>query len=392
MKLLQRYILFELLRVFALLLSVLTVLLVFVGIFREVSESGLGPMQAMQILPYIVPSLMPFTIPATLLLAVCVVYGRIAGDQEVTAAKAAGINVMSLLWPALLLGASLSLFSLLLSDRIIPWAMNNIQRTIALAMEDIFLDLLKSNHQVTDRRRGISVTVMGVEGKTLIMPTFQYAPIGRSPITIQAQTATMDFDLERQEVVLHLTHGHVDTPGGKVWFDEEADRRFPLQTEKTKPKPRHMSIETLQKEMRVSQKELEVSNERRDMEVAMALAVGNYKRFTEVPFLFVERHPKYKLEDIAKIRTEVHSRFAMSSSCLFFALVGAPFSILQARRQFLTSFFLCFVPILLIYYPVVLLAMNLSKLQMVDPSWAMWLANGIVLIVGVHILWRVLKH
>lgn len=36
--------------------------------------------------------------------------------------------------------------------------------------------------------------------------------------------------------------------------------------------------------------------------------------------------------------------------------------------------------------------MNLSKLQMFDPSWAMWLANGIVLIAGIHILWRVLKR
>ncbi len=99
MRLLQRYILFELLKVFVFLLSILTVLLVFVGVFREVAASGLGPFQILQILPFVVPSLMPFTIPATLLLAVCVVYGRISGDQEITAAKAAGINVFSLFGP-----------------------------------------------------------------------------------------------------------------------------------------------------------------------------------------------------------------------------------------------------------------------------------------------------
>jgi len=81
MRLLQRYILSNMLKVFFFILSVLTVLLVFVGVFREVSESGLGPLQAVQILPYIVPSMLPFTIPATLLLTVCVVYGRMAGDQ-----------------------------------------------------------------------------------------------------------------------------------------------------------------------------------------------------------------------------------------------------------------------------------------------------------------------
>ena len=92
MKLLQRYIMGELVRVFALLVVVLTVMLVFVGLFQEATERGLGTVQILQILPFVVPSMLPFTIPATLLLAVCVVYGRISGDLEVIAANAAGIS------------------------------------------------------------------------------------------------------------------------------------------------------------------------------------------------------------------------------------------------------------------------------------------------------------
>ena len=67
---LQRYVLRDLLIVFFFLLSVVTVLLVFVGVFKEMSATGLRPLQALQILPFIVPSLLPFTIPATLLLTV----------------------------------------------------------------------------------------------------------------------------------------------------------------------------------------------------------------------------------------------------------------------------------------------------------------------------------
>ena len=111
--LLQRYILYELLKVFTFLLSILTILLVFVGVFREATMSGLGPIQALRILPYVVPNLLPFTIPATLLLTVSVVYGRMSGDQEITAAKAAGINVLSLLWPSFLLGAVLSVWAVM---------------------------------------------------------------------------------------------------------------------------------------------------------------------------------------------------------------------------------------------------------------------------------------
>src|SRR6187397_2363389 len=103
MGILQRYVFWDLLRTFGLLVLGLTMLLVVVGVVQEAAKNGLGPEQILEILPYIVPSLLPFTIPATLLLTVCVVYGRMSGDQEVTAAKAAGISVWTLLVPSLIL-------------------------------------------------------------------------------------------------------------------------------------------------------------------------------------------------------------------------------------------------------------------------------------------------
>ena len=69
MRLLQRYILGELLRVFVFVLSVLTVLLGFLGVFQQITERGLGPLQVLQVMPYLIPSLVPYTIPATLLLS-----------------------------------------------------------------------------------------------------------------------------------------------------------------------------------------------------------------------------------------------------------------------------------------------------------------------------------
>ena len=57
MKLLQRYILGELVRVFLVLVVILTVMLVFVGLFREATERGLGPVRILQIMPFVVPSI-----------------------------------------------------------------------------------------------------------------------------------------------------------------------------------------------------------------------------------------------------------------------------------------------------------------------------------------------
>ena len=65
-------------------------------LFRsEATKNGLGPQQILDILPFVVPSLLPFSIPATYLLTICVVYGRLAGDNEITAVKAERVNQIS---------------------------------------------------------------------------------------------------------------------------------------------------------------------------------------------------------------------------------------------------------------------------------------------------------
>ncbi len=394
MRLLQRYILFELIKVFGFLLSVLTILLVFVGVFREATESGLGPAQALQILPFVVPSLMPFTIPATLLLTVCLVYGRIAGDQEVTAAKAAGINVMSLLWPALLLGSTLSLSSLVLTDQVIPWAMGNIQRIVSEAMEDIFLDMLRTRHLVADPGRGLTVMVMDVEGKTLIRPTFRYTPKGREAVVIQAQKATVAFDLERREILLNLVNGQIDLgDGSTITKRGEGDPiRFPMPVELQDTKPRHMTIQQINQQFEDVQDDLSAHIAGKDIRTLFTLTLGDFQALAADTDLYHKEVEKPKQESLRKLHTEVHSRLAMSTSCLFFVLIGGPFSMLQARRQFLTSFILCFVPILVVYYPLVLGMMNLCKNGQADPAWAMWVGNAVLLVAGLFVLRKVLRH
>jgi len=394
MRLLQRYILGELVRVFAFLLSVLTILLVFVGVIGEAAKSGLGPMQIVQILPYIVPSLLPFTIPATLLLTVCVVYGRIAGDQEITAVKAAGISVMAVLWPSFFLAGLLSVCTLILTDQFIPWARGNIQRTVTSAVEDIFLDVLRTQQVLADSRNGITITVLGVNGRTLVMPTFRYITPGGTVVTIQAQEATIEFNLDRQEVMLHFVRANINTGNGaNSMYIEREDKPFPLPQDHKKRTPRELTIRDIRREMDLVAHSREDMEQKQVMAAAIALTRGDFGRFFQPDFHHYAAMIGVHTERYKRLEIEVHARFALSCSCLFFVLVGSPFSILQARRQFLTSFALCFMPILAIYYPVFLLCMNLSKSHsFFHPAWTMWIANLILFVAGSIILWKVSRN
>src|SRR5205823_9209779 len=99
---LHRMIFRELMRVFVLCLVRITGILLMAGIVAEASQQGLSPGQIFAIIPLLIPSTLPYTIPATTLFATCVVYGRLAADNEILALRASGINMVKVVWPGVL--------------------------------------------------------------------------------------------------------------------------------------------------------------------------------------------------------------------------------------------------------------------------------------------------
>src|SRR3954468_9855427 len=105
---LHRMIFRELVRVFLLSLLSITGILLVAGIVAEASQQGLKPAMVLAIIPLLIPSTLPYTIPATTLFAVCTVYGRLAADNEIVALKSAGVNILTVIKPGLLLGVLMS--------------------------------------------------------------------------------------------------------------------------------------------------------------------------------------------------------------------------------------------------------------------------------------------
>ncbi|MBI3864441.1 MAG: LptF/LptG family permease [Planctomycetia bacterium] len=400
MRILQRYVLGDLSRVFGLAIFVLTLLLVVMGVANEAANKGLGPEQIFKIIPYIVPSLLPYTIPATMLLTVCIVYGRMAGDNEITAIKAAGINVLAVLVPSFALGGILSLGTFILTDQFIPWGRANIEKVITQAMEDIFLDVLRANSSYNDTAHGISILVSSVEPRKsrddrpkLVRPIFRYRLAGGEIATITAREATVRFDLQEQQVELTLRDGKLESPTGDTGSFEQEKRTLPLPTPTdTLKAPRNMTIDGIRREIVDLNRERDDLRERQMAGVVLSLTAGNFSRLIPGDHPLLERQEQARHERHCKLLTEIHGRVALSCSCIFFVLIGSPFAILQARRQFLTNFAMCFLPILIVYYPVVLLMMGLCKDGVVDPIWGMWVANVGLLATAVYVLRRVLKH
>ena len=79
-------------------------------------------------------------------------------------------------------------------------------------------------------------------------------------------------------------------------------------------------------------------------------------------------------------------RPAISVGCLCFVLIGCPVGIWASRSDYLSIFMICFLPTILVYYPILMAMLNLSKESKAQPMVA-WIPD-IVLAIGSLILIR----
>src|SRR5262249_18466608 len=157
-------ILWELVKVFFLSLVAITGILLMAGIVAEASQQGLGPMQVLEIIPLLIPSTLPYTLPATTLFATCVVYGRLAADSEILAIKAAGVNIMKVVWPGVFLGLVMSCVTMGLYYRVIPYT-HLLMRTLFLNdVEDPLYSILKKEKCINNPRLDFVMFVRDVQG------------------------------------------------------------------------------------------------------------------------------------------------------------------------------------------------------------------------------------
>lgn len=395
--LIQRYIFGELFRTFLFVLSAVTVLTIFAGVIQHAMEKGLTIDHTLLILPYIIPSMLPFTIPAALLMTVCLVYGRLSGDHEVTAAKSAGISVLSLLWPALVLGVVLSVFSLIMTDQVIPWAEAKIERTIVKAMEDILLENLRSGNGYQDSKNGISITVAGVDGNVLLQPIIIVKTKTRGAVqerinTLRAEEATIHLQPRLRKVIVRARNIYGTISDNQSLQDtSEKLYSIPWDGEVRKLKARYLAISQIDSEMTAVAQEKQETQDRQLVEAAMAMTLGEFDLLSQ-PNTNSHKRLKERTNWYHKLHTEKHSRFALAGSCFFFVFLGGPFAIWQGKNQFLTTFIFCFGPIVGLYYPLIMGMTTQSKQGSIHPMIGMWIGNLLLAVIAAVVLRRVVRY
>jgi lipopolysaccharide export system permease protein len=100
---------------------------------------------------------------------------------------------------------------------------------------------------------------------------------------------------------------------------------------------------------------------------------------------------KFLDQQVLLLDVELLMRPALSLGCLFFILVGCPVGIWFSRSDYLSSFITCFMPIVLIYYPLTLCGTGMARDGRIDPFIMVWGADILIALVGLVLFWRLLR-
>jgi lipopolysaccharide export system permease protein len=382
MRLLYRYVLYELSRVFCMALVAITLILLMLGVVSEAVKRGLSLSQILQVIPYVLPATLPFTGAVTMLFAVSIVYGRMAADNEILAAKAAGVNVLGLIRPALLLGLVLSAGCWLVYDQVIPPAKRNMRELVARNVEEFVYNVLRKERAISGMNLPYAIYVHEVQGRTLLRATFQRRDpkSGDVDVTAYAEEATLDFDLDENLITVRMRDADVQAGDGNVSVAREQAFQIPLPTEGLGRAARVSELSHAELNHRIVQlqDEMRRSSDRAAFQALAHVAHGklglvDWQGKASLAAINVREAQR----TIWRYECEKQLRIVVSCSCFFFSLLGCPVAVWLQRGDYLSAFVSCFLPIVTLYYPLVMLSLNLGKEGLAPPE-VMWTANLIL--------------
>ena len=211
MRILTRYVLFDLLKLFLLTLTGLTLLIFVVLIGKEAVDKGVGLGPLWRMTPYLLPQAMQFAVPGTMLLATTSVYGRMAAYNEIVAIKSLGISPMALVWPTLALATLVSFGAVWINDLAVSWGTMGVKRVFLASMEEVIYGQLRMKH--SHNMGKANIIVRDVDGHRLIEPRVIIQSSGDKPaITVSAKEAELRLLPEEGKLLLRLHDYEIEGP------------------------------------------------------------------------------------------------------------------------------------------------------------------------------------
>ncbi|KPJ61419.1 MAG: hypothetical protein AMJ46_01660 [Latescibacteria bacterium DG_63] len=439
MTILQKYVLREHLMPFAMGFSVVTFLLTMDFLFDYLDlliGKGIPALIVLQLFLYGLGWMVALSIPCAVLVASLMTFGRLSQDNEVTAARAGGVNAISIMIPPLvtacILGALLSLF------------MNFVLPETNHSFANLLIDISKKRPTVEikegvfiDDFQGYSMLISKLDDRTGKMSnvTIYDFHSGSVPTTIFAKRGVLSFSKDGNTLTLLLQDGEIHEIPDIT--EPRKYRRLVFKThvinipnvssqlmrsERQVRGEREMDVAALRE--RIRQLSIQEATVQRSLVPQLhALGYSSYEDFRKTTgrepgfsgflkrvgssLLFWRRSsgspggqilefdiPKsvqYTLleldaveKQINSFTVEIHKKFSIPFACIIFVLIGMPLG-MKARKSGLTIGFAS-IGFFVFYYIFLLGGEQLADRRLLPPGIAIWMPNIVLGALGLLLM------
>jgi len=430
---LVRYVLKELIAPFLASLFGITFLFVvdfLVKILDSVLSKGLPTSTVIEIFVLNLAWMLSLSIPMAVLVASLMAFGRLSGDQEITACKAAGVSPLSLMRPVLIVSLLVSVLMVVFNNWVLPEANHRsveLMSAVSRKKPHAFIDAGRLITQFP----GVQLWVSHIDpasGTLYGIQIFEMEKRG-APRIVYADSASMEYADNGATLMLRLRSGenHIadaDNPENYFrirFFSQDlamknVDDRLERHSRSYRS-DREMPIEMMQEVVDDARKKYveyrENAIEKR-LNTLVALrsnvlgdSLVNDGASSDLQLDSIQRRrslQRVRIQEISALRTterffnrmdgelkreaqymvEIQKKISTGVACFIFILIGAPLGIM-ARKGGIGTGILYSLAFFVIYWICLIGGENLADRLVINPILAMWASNIIIGIFGIFI-------
>ena len=360
-KIINRYIFKEIAFPFIIILFVLTFVLLMgkiLQIMDLIINKGVSVFSIAKIIVCLLPSFMLFTIPIALLIAILIAMGRLSADNEITALKNAGVSLAQMYYPVAIASLITFILTILISYFLVPHS--------NFATKRLLFNIAQQNASI-----GIKEKVFNADFKDFLIYA-EKIPVNQDYLegvivsdnrmlgeqnTILAKKAILVSDAESMTVKLKLEDGSIHTVSSDLKHYRKIDfKSYDINL---------------------------------DLSTALANLDKASKSSTEMTMTeLLERMKKPGLDKAAvrELAIEVHKKFSIPLSCLFFGLLALPLGI-RSHRSVKSRGFAVGLIVVASYYLLRIGGEALAETGYLSPVIGVWAPNFLFALVGICLLY-----
>jgi lipopolysaccharide export system permease protein len=382
MKTLHAYLIRQVIASLLLTVAVFTFVLLLGNVLKEIltllvnRQASLG--LVVEAVGLLIPFVWAFALPMGMLTATLLIFGRLSADQELTAVRASGISLLSLISPILLLSIFLCAVSALVNLQIAPRCRVAYKNLLFTLRADLSSAQLPEGRTIKDFPGYIFYIGKNRRGTLSDVMVWKLKNETNVESIVRAPRGQIEVDAPNKQIFLRLFDSKI------LNFSE--GKTYPAVMDWTL----QMDMKSQQKQGKSSITDMtfsELLDEMAELEKTTALprALGG---MTAQELQQMRKSLEKERQDmVSPLRVQIHREVSFSFACFGFTLLGIPLGIRMHRRE--TNFGVAIALVLVgVYYCFIILGQSLDRRPELAPHLIVWIPNFIFQAIGSVLLWR----